>query len=282
MVEISGFTILRNGIKYDYPFIESIESILPIVSEMIIAVGKSEDDTLRTVKSLKSDKIRLIETVWDMENNKEGSEFARQTNIALRECRKPWAFYLQADEVVHEDDLELIKKTIERNDENAAVEALSFDYIHFEASYKYYNPFRYKTAVRIVRNIEEIVSIKDAAEFGKTDGSRLKVGKSGARMFHYGWVKSPRIMLEKMKSFEKFWHNNGYIKKKYAGLDEYDFKMLEVSKVFKGSHPKVMKNRIDQWDLVIPKKVPKRPLLFRKLTWHILLRKWGLIRKEWF
>lgn len=282
MAEISGFTILRNGIKYDYPFIESIKSILPIVSEMVIAIGKSEDDTLQAVRSIGSDKIRIIETVWDMENNKQGSEFARQTNIALRECHKPWAFYLQADEVVHEDDLEIIQSAVEKNDSDDSVDALSFKYIHFEACYDYYNPFRYKTAVRIVRNVKNIVSIKDAAEFGKTDGSKLNAMPSGARMFHYGWVKSPKVMLEKMKSFEKFWHDDGYVADKYSGLDEYDFKMLQVSRVFKSSHPEVMKDRINRWNLIIPKKIPKRPLFLRKMTWHILLRKWGLIKKEWF
>lgn len=282
MAEISGFTILRNGVKYDYPFMESIKSILPIVDEMIVAIGKSEDDTVAAVKSINSGKIRVIETVWDLANNKNGSEFARQTNIALRECKKPWAFYLQADEVVHENDLEAVRQAVDRYNDDRAVDGLTFDYIHFEANYKYYNPFRYKSAVRIVRTTPDIISVKDAAEFGKTDGSKLRTAKSGARMFHYGWVKSPKIMLEKMKSFEKFWHNDSYVNKKYAGLEEYDFKMLEVSKIFHGSHPAVMTGRVNNYDLILPRAVPRRPLLLRKRTWFILLRKWGLIKKEWF
>jgi glycosyltransferase involved in cell wall biosynthesis len=269
MAEISGFTILRNGIQYDYPFIESIKSILPIVREMIVAVGKSEDGTLQAVKALGSEKIRIIEAVWDMKNNVKGSEFARQTNAALRECKYPWAFYLQADEVVHENDLEAIMNTVDKQNNDAGVEALSFRYIHFEACYDYYNPFRYKRAVRLVHNIPEIVSIKDAAEFGKTNGSKLRISESGARIFHYGWVKSPKVMLEKMKSFEKFWHENGYVENKYAGLDEYDFRMLDVAKKFKGDHPHIMQERIKKWNLILPKKVPRRPLLLRKMTWHI-------------
>lgn len=282
MAEISGVTIIRNGIKYDYPFIESIKSILPIVREMVVAVGESEDNTLEAVKAIRSDKIRIIETIWDMDNNIKGSEFARQTNIALRECKYPWAFYVQADEVVHENDLEKIENSVKKHDNNMKVDAFSFIYVHFEACYDYYNPFRYKHAVRLVRNIPEIISIKDAAEFGRTNASRLKTASSGAKMYHYGWVKSPKVMLEKMKSFERFWHENSYVENKYAGLDEYDFKLLDVSKRFRGGHPAVMQDRIKNWDLIIPRRIPRRPLMLRKAAWHIYLRKWGILKSEWF
>ncbi len=279
---ISGFTILRNGVKFDYPFVESINSILPLVDEMIVAVGKSDDDTFKRIKSLKSKKVRIIETVWDDENRKDGSEFARQTNIALRECGKPWAFYLQADEVVHENDIDIIRKAINTHHSNEDIDGFSFRYIHFEANYDYYNPFRYKRAVRLVRNSENIVSIKDAAEFGRTDGKKLKTVESGAHMYHYGWVKSPKVMLEKSKDFEKYWHDRNYIKDKYEGLEEFDFRMLEASLPFKKTHPSVMKERIENWNLPLPGKVPARPLLLRKITWYILLRKWGIIRQDWF
>ncbi|MBN2135343.1 MAG: glycosyltransferase family 2 protein [Acidobacteria bacterium] len=281
-VKISGFTILRNGLKFDYPFIESIQSILPLIDEMIVAVGKSDDDTLGAVNSIKSQKIRIIETVWDDNNRKDGNEFARQTNIALRECKNPWAFYLQADEVLHEKDLELIRSEVNRYNSNSSIEAFSFKYIHFEANYDLYNPFRYKRAVRLVRNNPDIVSIKDAAEFGHENGKKLRIKKSDAFIYHYGWVKSPEVMLEKFKTFEKFWHDDSYVDKKYAGMEEFEFKMIEVSKPFKGSHPSVMLERIQNKNFRLPDNIPTKPLSFRKQTWKILLRKWGIIKGEWF
>ena len=42
-MKISGFTFIRNGNKFDFPYIESIKSILPLVDELVIAVGDSED-----------------------------------------------------------------------------------------------------------------------------------------------------------------------------------------------------------------------------------------------
>jgi len=64
-MKVSGFTFIRNGSILGYPFIESIKSILPICDEFVIAVGKSDDDTLSKIRAIKSKKIRIIETVWN-------------------------------------------------------------------------------------------------------------------------------------------------------------------------------------------------------------------------
>ena len=106
-MKISGFTIVRNALKFNYPAVESIQSILPICDEFIVNVGESEDDTLKLIKSINSPKIRIIQTKWDFSEGK--TVLSRQTNVALKECKGDWAFYLQSDEVIHEDDLPVLK-----------------------------------------------------------------------------------------------------------------------------------------------------------------------------
>ena len=59
-MKISGFTFIRNGTILGYPFIESINSILPICDEFIIAVGPSEDDTLARLKTINSKKTGIL------------------------------------------------------------------------------------------------------------------------------------------------------------------------------------------------------------------------------
>ena len=63
-MKVSGFTFIRNAIKYDYPIAEAIKSILPICDEVVVAVGKSDDETLSLVKGI-DPKVRVIDTVWD-------------------------------------------------------------------------------------------------------------------------------------------------------------------------------------------------------------------------
>ena len=136
-MQVSGFSFVRNGIKLGYPIVEAISSILPICDEFIIAVGKSEDDTLDRIKAIGDSKIRIIETEWDKKLFVRGQINSFQTNIALKECKGDWCFYVQADEVVHEKFLPIIKSKMEESKDDNEVEGLLFNYLHFWGSYDY-------------------------------------------------------------------------------------------------------------------------------------------------
>ena len=107
-MKVSGFTIIRNGIKYFYPFREAILSILPLCDELIVNVGDSEDKTYKAVKSIESDKIKIIRRTWDMTLRKGGRLLSVETNAALKECKGNWGVYIQADEVLHEKYLDIV------------------------------------------------------------------------------------------------------------------------------------------------------------------------------
>ena len=49
-MKISGFTIIKNAIINDYPIVEAITSILPVVDEMIVLVGDSTDATREIIQ----------------------------------------------------------------------------------------------------------------------------------------------------------------------------------------------------------------------------------------
>ena len=108
---ISGFTFIRNAVKFDYPIVEAITSILPICDEFIVNVGNSDDDTLSLITSIGSEKIKIIESVWDENLRIGGQVLAQQTDIAFSNCISDWCFYIQADEVVHEQYLPSIRET---------------------------------------------------------------------------------------------------------------------------------------------------------------------------
>src|SRR5438552_2969351 len=130
-MKISGFTFCRNAVRYDYPLVESIRSILPVVDEFVVNVGRCDDGTLEVVRSIGDPKIRIIESVWDDTLRKGGLIYSQQTNIALSHCTGDWAFYLQADEVVHEDDLPAIVASMRTHQGNLAIKGLMFRYLHF-------------------------------------------------------------------------------------------------------------------------------------------------------
>ncbi len=157
-MKVSGFTFLRNGEKLGYPFVASIRSVLPIVDEFVVALGPSEDETERLVRAIGDPKIRIIPTQWNerirSDYSVKGYVYGQQKSIALFNCTGDWAFYLEADELVHEDELSKIRAAMERYLDVSRVEALAFDYLHFYGNANTYawSPRWYRTEARILRN----------------------------------------------------------------------------------------------------------------------------------
>ena len=83
-MNVVGFSFIKNAILYDYPIKEAILSVLPICDEFVIAVGKSEDDTLALIQSIASPKIRILETVWDDTLREGGRVLAVETDKAFQ------------------------------------------------------------------------------------------------------------------------------------------------------------------------------------------------------
>lgn len=259
-MKVSGFTFIKNGEILGYPFIESIKSILPIVDEFIINVGESEDNTLELIKSIDSDKIRIIESKWNDKMKDRGYVYGQQKMIAQFNCTGDWAFYLEGDEVVHENDLQNIKDAMIKYKDDDEVEALIFDYYHFygNANTYLYSPGWYRKAPRIIKN-----SIRSYAPDGlfwlildkNKIGRYPKVAHTNANMYHYGWVRSEEQMNLKSKKVQQYWNK----KHKNINYADIDFKILTK---FEGTHPKI----VQDW-------LPKEEGLFKANKDYVLSKK---------
>ena len=245
-MKISGFTFLRNGVQYDYPFQESILSLLPLVDELIVVVGKGSDSSLQAIQGLanKHSKIQIHETTWDESLRKDGLILSQQTNLAMEKCTGDWGIYLQADEVLHEEDYEKIRAALAEADRHPKVEGLLFDYLHFYGDFFIvnWNPSAYRHEVRAVRLKRGVVSWKDAQGFRivkNGDFAKLNVLSSQAKIYHYGWVRPQEVMQQKTKAMDQLYHadgggtGNNYLYKRIYGLER-----------FSGTHPAVMDERI--------------------------------------
>ena len=262
MEKISGFSLVRNGIQFDYPFMESLRSLLPLVDELVLNVGEGDDDTLvqceRFALEEGQGKVRIFTSVWplnDPEKKKSGLILSEQTNLALERCTHDWCLYLQADEVLHEDDAANLRAGVERA-AREGLEALVFEYRHFYGSFNVIQETRsaYRREMRLIRKSSGARSVGDAQSFRKPDGSKLRALLTPARIFHYGWVRTPEAMKEKTLFMDRLYHGDqatdadtphsgsNYLYKRFWGLREY-----------RGTHPRVMAGRIAEkgwnWDL---------------------------------
>lgn len=266
-MKISGFTMGKNALKLYYPMRQSVESILPLVDEFVVALGDSDmDDTTRSeIEAIGSEKIRIVDTVWDIEKYPRGMEHAHQTDIARELCTGDWLFYLQSDEVVHEKDLDTIRLRCRELLFDKEVEGLLFRYNHFWGDYEHVRDSHcwYRQEIRIIRNLPEIHSWESAQSFRRIPGfdglnyrqqegtHKLKVAPVDAEIYHYGWVRPPAVMQQKIKAFGLSHRGRQQVEKETAEhrFDRgFDYGNLSKVTSFTGTHPAVMQEWINRFD----------------------------------
>lgn len=248
-MKVAGFTFIKNAIQFDYPVVEAIRSILPLCDEMVVAVGDSSDGTRELIASIPSEKIRIIDTVWDTALQREGAVLADETNKALDAItgNPDWCFYIQGDEVLHEQYLDTVKQGMLQWKDNPEVDGLLFKYKHFYGSFDYVAASSkwYRNEIRIIRPGRDIYSYRDAQGFRKGNDQKLKVKALDAYIYHYGWVRPPKTMMDKTRNFGYYWGGDNvteeYIKL-YSG--DFDYSQIDMLEKFAGTHPAVMHERI--------------------------------------
>lgn len=256
-MKVSGFTLVRNGTRFDYPYLESLRSLLPLVDELVVNVGTGEDDTLERVRRFAeaegSGRVVVFESRWPMddpEKKRSGIILSEQTNLALDRCTGDWCLYLQADEVLHEAEVPALRSALARHHGNPGIEGLLFDYVHFYGSYDVLQRSRsaYRREVRAIRRSSGARSVGDAQSFRKPDGSKLRVAMADARVFHYGWVRHPDAMKEKTFFMDTLYHGDPTGAAAHEGRphtgDNYRYKRIWGLMRFRGTHPQVMSERV--------------------------------------
>ncbi|MFC2112623.1 glycosyltransferase family 2 protein [Bacteroidota bacterium] len=235
-------------------------------------VGNSEDGTMDMIRSIPSDKIEIIESQWDDSTRRNGEVLSQETNKAFDHIpdEYDWAFYIQADEVVHEKYHDLIRKSMEKWMKHPEVEGLLFNYLHFFGSFDYNADSRswYRNEIRIIRNNKKIRSYKDAQGF-RIGNRKLRVKPAEAYMYHYGWVRPPEIMQQKHVNFNKLYHSDQWVDRKVNHTKLYDYSSVESIIKFSDSHPEVMKERIRKlnWDIELDENKKSFKTVDRILYW---------------
>ena len=252
---ISGFTYVRNGFEYQYPFIESIRSLLPIVDELIVVVGDCSDRTREAIIEIGDVKIKIIDSVWDDELRIGGQLFAEQANIGIDRAKGDWLIHLQADEVLMEDCKREILESIKYANSRNEIDGILFPFLHFWGDYSYIRNSRrtHRNEIRAFKNNRDIFSYRDSQGFRKITTNRkekkLKVIKTKTEVFHYSYSRHPELMKKKSNYFKRFWHTDSWIRKE-TNNNPFDFNSVDKLELYHGNHPKYMQKTIanKNWD----------------------------------
>ena len=268
-MKVSGFTFIRNAVKNDYPVVQAITSILLLCDEFIVVVGNSEDGTRKLIEDINSSKIKIIDSVWDDSLREGGQVFARETDKAFAaiSADSDWAFYIQGDEVVHEQYHPVIMKEMEVNLNKPEIEGLLFKYIHFYGSYDFYGQSRrwYRREIRLLKNIKGIKSYRDAQGF-RLDDRKIRVKLIDAYIYHYGWAKPPKGLSNKIRNFNRFYNDEAWMEQHMPETYEFDYGNADRLLKFTGTHPLVMQKRIEstRWNIDFGTKPIKKDMTIRR------------------
>jgi hypothetical protein len=198
---LSGFTIVRNAVKLDFPILPAIRSILDVCDEVVVNVGRSEDGTRDLVASIADPRIRILDAEWDM--SQRNRVLAAETLRAMQACRGSWGIYIQADEVLHEDGARILKDQVAEWDGDARVEGLLVRYLHFYGGFDVVATNRrwYRREVRCVRLGRDVRPHRDAQGFRVgPELRRIRARLTDAVMFHYGWARPAKAIDEKRRA----------------------------------------------------------------------------------
>lgn len=244
-MKIYGIAFIKNGVKFDFPFKESLLSMVDLVDKIYINVGFSDDTTLKEVKKIP--KVEIIEVDWDDRRSDGGHILSDMTNIAIKKMREEvqdesaWAVYLQSDEVLHEDDLPIIKEDLQKAQDQGC-DVLRFRYMHFwQKNDRIAIGKRwYPQEIRAFKIKSNILSHGDAQTFENWN----KAYESDAHIWHYGHVRDERAYRAKLDQMSKYYQRGlRHYRKKFQAWFKDTF-FGEKTMKFYGDHPEVMRMRV--------------------------------------
>lgn len=115
---LGGTIFVRNGITYDYCFVEAIDSLLGFCDKVVVVDAGSTDGSQHVLESMRHPKLQvhlLDGHEWDEIPGKE--KLVYFTDKAIELLDTDWNFYLQADEIVHESSYLWIRQAIKEDTE---------------------------------------------------------------------------------------------------------------------------------------------------------------------
>ncbi len=111
-ISLSGYTTTKNVICSDYPWKESIQSMLDFCDEVVVVDGGSNDGTWENLKSWSEneEKLRVYQVKRDWDHYRFAVFDGQQKAVARSLCKGDWCWQMDIDEVVHENDYKKVKK----------------------------------------------------------------------------------------------------------------------------------------------------------------------------
>jgi hypothetical protein len=226
MKTLGGSTFVWNGVKQDYNFIETLECLYRMCDEIAIVHGGDDGtnekvtewfssfvnrdgytigghDNLVTAHRIGGKMIYLYqinESDWKAQQGREKLSYF--SNIAISHLQTDWNFYLQCDEILHEDSYPYVRAAIEEEQADGyLVRRLNLwrDPYHMLNVPQERKPVSTEV-LRLARTRYRCVD--DAESIGCNDNVGIFGDIDTIQIFHLGFVRDKVKHLEKIKHMQ--------------------------------------------------------------------------------
>lgn len=132
---LSAYSYLYQGVAFDYPFIESLQSVLPVVDELVVTYAEPcPDGTYEQLLRLAAHypQLRLLPSrLWTAPDKPlDGSLIRQAAEEAMAACTGDWLWHLQADEVYSNADAKKVRELVNVS-HHQDVHGFIFNVLHF-------------------------------------------------------------------------------------------------------------------------------------------------------
>lgn len=199
---LSGIGKIFNRQKYTFPLKLSIEAILQVADQFVLAVcDDSEDDTIEYCNTLQKSfngKLKLIHSHWIIDPAEGKFNMKRLADLAIENTDTEWFISVDMDEVYRTEELKKLKIILQNIPKDYGGCAVSFVHHYIDPYHRIFGKL-YDRSARVGRKSMGWKSYDDG--FGITGEG--KVYMADVTCNHYGFVRSAKSTIEKELNFQE-------------------------------------------------------------------------------
>jgi glycosyltransferase involved in cell wall biosynthesis len=242
MTTIGGNVCIRNGFELDFCFVESIKSLLPICDVVSVCDGCSTDGTQEFIRRWMRNEPKIKLCVYDWPNPKGDPDFwVKWLNYGRSHVRADWHIQLDADEVLHENSYNEVRRFIQTPNRAARCTRWTFwrDHRHLIP--------KNECLARLVNRIgpQKVWMASDGAHPMGAELSNMAVD-TGIEIFHYGFIRKPAAFFKKEHQLQGFFFNSFDPRLENVKQDKNWMHDKSINdwqdkvEAFTGTHPEIM------------------------------------------
>ena len=240
-----------------YPFRPLLESLAPVVDEIVVNVDAGAPKTLETVYQFMDEfPISVSVSAWNWAAKDRGGELARQTNLAINRATHDWILDVQADELLHEDEHAELLRYVQNAPDH--ISGFQLDRLYFFGRPDILRTDWTVPLTRLFRKGSHTV-------VGDAMGTQTLWGRvvpaHGVRLYHYSRLAPGNQIVDRIMSLSRLFHEESTLERP----ETYDWKPRlfdtfssdnrheatevdpeEVCVKFNGTHPRYVRSWLRQ------------------------------------